>query len=583
MYILIFLLFVIYVDGMRYHDRCDAFFYPEGCDSKEIVFKRQTFSDDDRKEISIYVHGRSTESILIHCLLVFTDTINTYHNTLLFNPRKLVKYEKLLHFSDFPFNNEFIIIAKGSEILVQYDIASHPSPYFDGKIQYDAVLSLDYYSSMWHEYNTFVIERGTLILRMTEPVLVDSVEDFKGCYKLGCNRSVSRKYCQLNDTGYENVLHIDGRPFNYTISIRPQETHNLLPPELYNHWRYHDKKHLTIFSNHRSTPLIHLNDQFDYGVNEQSDEIILGIDVFHYLQKIEYNLEEGYYKMWYTHVYDNNSLFCTHKLIITIFIGTILSLMFYWITSKNYDILYNIVDGEMLFEYPFSQIGREILSIIIAVLLWFLSNIFSESVDRYTFYYTHSDHKRRKLLFLLFSIYNVLFMIIYLIKDYDLSSKTWRYYYRYIKRRKIIRETSQIQSKSVIMRNFYILNIMVSNLLLILNYLSEEKTFYTFLLVAISLLVIYYSFKTLLIHLIYLLSYESRNVPSTFLFCANATIFLLFLIYSIPTTYLSFLREINSMYTDVIIWTCVIGILCLVMTFSLYTVFIPLIKNKLVL
>lgn len=567
--------------------QCDPFFYPEGCDQKSVSFKRQVFKANDRRETSIYARGHSSESIILHCLLIFSDEAYHFHNTLLFNPLRVGKYDKILHRSDFPFNNEFMLITKGVEFLVQYDIAPHYSPYFSGTIDYDAVLSLDYFSSMWNEYNTFTIERSKLTLLMLEPSQwnSDNREDFQGFYKLWCNRNISLKYCHVvlkNDT-----LRINNHVYlNYNITIKPQQKFNLLPPDLFVYWQFHAEKELRIYddADDDATMLLHLNGQFEYGLNEETNEIILGVDVMHYFQKIEYGVEAGYYKLFYAQVYHDNEMYATGKLIIAIFIGTILSTMFYWITSPNYDILFNLLRGEMTFEYPVRQVFSELLSIGIAIILWILTLVFAESYNNNTVvYYTNSYHKQRLLLYLSVSFYNVLLLSLYFIAQRRLLTGAWRYYYNYARQMKAgKKQTVVVESRSVIGRNIAIICIMLCNLALILNYLSQEKVIYSFILIVLSLAFVYYYTKLLMISILYLIQFSvgSDQVRFIFITLANTAVYLFFLGFSLETIYLAFLREVNSMYSESLLWDFVIIAICVVSLLAVCAVLLPMFKYR---
>lgn len=578
-----FLLLLLPLLFLELSAQCDTFFYPEGCDQKSASFKRQVFKDNERREMSIYARAHSSESIMLHCLLIFSDDAYHFHNTLLFNPLRLEKYDKILHHSDFPFNNEFMLMTRGSEFLVQYDVAPRYSPYFSGTVDYDAVLSLDYFSSMWHEYNTFTIERSKLTLLMLEPSEWHSPqrEDFHGFYKLWCDRNVSLKYCHVALDTNQTLRINDHVYLNYNLTIRPNQKFNLLPPDLFVYWQFHAEKELNIYVGDEL--LLYLNGQFEYGLNEETNEIVLGVDVMHYFQKIEYGVEAGYYKLYYAQVYHDNDDYATGKLIIVIFIGTILSTMFYWITSTNYDILYNLLRGEMMFEYPVRLVLSELLSILIAVILWILTLIFADSYNGTVVYYTNSYHKQRLLLYMAVSFYNVLLLSLCFVAQRRLFSGTLRYYYSYAKQMKAGKKaTVAVESRSVIVRNIAIISIMVCNLAFILNYLSQEKVIYAFILIILSLALVYYYTKLLLISILYLIQFSvgSDQVRFIFLTLANAAVYLFFLGFSLETIYLAFLREVNSMYSESLLWDFVIIAICIVSLLAVCAVLLPMFKFR---
>lgn len=588
---------------------CSPFFYPEGCFSNEIGFKRVVFHENLRKETSIYLRGYSPESILLHTLLVFSDDIAHYHNTLLINPLHFSKYLPLVHTSDFAFNNEFVLITKGREILLQYDIAPLSTGFFDGSsgTSYDAVLRLDYYSSLWNEYNTWSIERSHLTLKRVEPEQWKkkdvSQEDFNGYYHLWCNRSKSLKKCYVE---LPRKLRINGRHAHdpsslpYGLLLDPNLQYNLLPHDLFLRWKYEGERDF-LLEDDRGEEIFFLNSQFEYGINSESQEIVLGVDFLHHFQRIEYNLEAGYYRFFFSHIYHSHENFEWGRLLITLFISTMLfGVLFYWMTSPNYHILKPVLEKDTYFLFPFRIVWCEILSLGIALVLWILTLIFTESMGSETFHYSHSDHKRRTILFILFSLYNALLLVIFLCWNWPLTKAAWRYYYAYIifhtqaQRtdrdypdlvRMIEMEERKIHPRYVITRNIFLHNIAATNLLLILNYLSEDMLIYFILLVGVSLTIVYYNTKLLSVSILYLArnSQEWRDLwvkHSGFfgLFLLNFIVYVIFIGFSLPTTYYSLLRELNSMYSDVIIWVFTIQLLVFVLSLAISVVFYLVLK-----
>ena len=573
--------------------QCDGVFYPEGCFSDEIVFKRLHFRKNLRKETSIYLRGHSPESILIHALVVFSDDVAHFHNSLVFNPRSLEKYDKILHYSDFQFNNEVVVITKGREMQLQFSVAPWISPYFNGSIHYDAVLLLDYYSALWNEYNSWIVERSRLILKKIEPPWKlpeeeSSREDFTGLYYLECDRTRSLKKC-----------HVKLPPdFSYGLILDPGRSDNLLPQELMVRWMFHEEKEFFL-RDEDGHEFFHINNQFQYSLNTESDDIVLGVDFIHWFQKVEYNIEAGYYKLFYSHVYHTHDKFELQAWIISIFIGTIIyGVIHFWITSPNYNILQALLEKKPYFLFPLRLVSCEILSILIAIVLWIMTLVFSEDLDNTTFHYSHSDHKRRRVLFLVFSIYHVILNIIFLLWNWSLTKATFTYYYASLlyyrmseedKKqdpdytdlvRLVNTEEAKIHPRYVITRNILINTIAATNLLLILNYLSEHMRLYFIIMTLVSLIMVYYYTKMLIIGFLFMFI-ASPTVKDLWrkyhnfviLFWINFIVYALFVAFSMPTTYYSLLNELNSMYSDIILWVFTTFLLLALLTLPLYVVF----------
>lgn len=573
-------LLLLFVNASLYQNQCDPFFSPEACDRKSIAFKRQVFYNGDHREMSVYMRAHSSESIIIHCLLIFSDDIYYFHNTLRFSPTKVSKYEKILRRSDFPFNNELLVITKGFETLLQYDVALLPS-YVEN--DYDAILSLDYFASLWNEYNTFIIERSRLTLRMIEPDQWNNndKEDFMGFYKVWCDRAISLKYCHVNLSS--NQMSINDELYNnYSLVINTQSNVNLLPPDLFVYWQFGAHKNLKISVGDEM--IIELNTQFNYGINEQSSDIVLGVDIFHYFQKVEYGIEAGYYKLFYTTVYNDNDAYALHKLLITIFIGTILSTLFYWIMSPNYDIWYNLLKGDTTFQYPVRQVSFEILNIVVAFVLWIMTVVFTPTLTSSAFDYYNSYHKQRMLLYIALSVFNTILLTLYLISQRVLTLSTIQYCYTYATTWKECDKTTRtVTAPSVIVRNIAILVIMACNLSFILNYLSEEKLIYAFPLVILALAIIFYYTKYIMISLIYIIIYNKASSQARFIFLtlANIMAFSFFLVFSMQTIFMAFFNEVNSMYSESLLWDFIITLTCVDILMGICSVMIPLFRDRL--
>jgi hypothetical protein len=588
---------------------CDTFFYPEGCQGDQISFKRQSFAANTRKEMSIYARGHSTESVILHILLVFTDNVHHFHNTLLFNPLRIENYRKILHESEFPFNNEIVVITKGKETTLQYDVAPLYMNEFLGPIGYDAILSLDRYASLWSEYNSYVVERAALTLKKTDESMwyEGNVEDFTGLYLLRCNDSLSYKHCHvaIRDSYKEggNLL-VNGMAYKSCgLVINTSSTINLLPYDLYMWWVQDTQKDLFIGGD-EAHHLLHLNPQFSFGINHDSTNIVVGIDLLFLFQRVEFCGEGGYYKAWYTHIYHNHNDHVFNTLIMFFFEVCLLCIFFYWATSPNYEILSHALNGGKRFEFPYRMIWWEFSMWLIAAVVWIITFVMTDGISSATFIYDNSDCEKRKLLFVLFSAYHVALSLIFFGVQHKLTRYTIRYYYSYwlyltyakptdrnyaelVKR--VNTPTYSVEEKYVIMRNIVLQNLVASNLLLVLNYMAEEKPIYLNLVAIVSITLSYYYVKLIQTGMVYVFKSSGtsdtwsalwKKESGTILFLLGSiVVFTLYFIFSLKLVYYSLYDEKNSTYCSIILWVFVIAPLSLVVVFAVSVVFLQLLHH----
>jgi hypothetical protein len=582
---------------------CRPLFYPEACGTDTVTFERHSYTDNSRKEMSCFVRGQSAEAILIHILFVFADRVHHFHNALLMNPASVEKYEKIMRESQFPFNNELMLITKGQRIIVQYEVASQPWQlhYFSGDIgqRYDAVLSLDYYASLWSEYNSLVLGRSFISLRMiAQPFGNDTAadnEDYSGFYKLWCDRNVSLKRCHvlLPSDFVAGAMPVNGQTYNVTgIVIDTRRTDNLLPYDLYVQWRYNNQKNLLIGHN-QSTALLQLNHQFEFDVNRESADIVLGLDFLTIFQKAEYNLEAGYYKVWYyDYLYTRHEWHLAHDLIISLFVSTLLTIFFYWVISVNYNVQENVLRGEQRLGFLYSVVLNEVLTYAVGVTLVAMALSFVDGINAATLHFASADHKSRALLFSAILLYHVVLGLYYLgWRNKTLSRHASLYYYRYVwyktrakdprGRTYSLTETpsDDIRLQDVIMRNLTLNNTLAMALLLIFNYMSQDKPFLLGICVVISPVVSYYWLKMLLVavHAVTRLPYERSFV---FLTVISMALFIVYFVLAFPLVFLSFFREFNSMYSDVYLWVFTMNIYCVIVELAVGIVFIITIRQR---
>lgn len=560
--------------------------------------------------MSIYARGHSTESVLLHILVVFTDDIHHFHNTLLFNPLRIEKYKKILHESDFAFNNEIMVMTKGRETIFQYDVAPLNHEAFMGVVgNYDALISLDRYASLWSEYNAYVVERSLLTLRMSEPDEWEKEDKkhYRGLYHLKCNDTISYKRCHVSigerNRDLAGDLVVNGEGYHSLgLVINTGSSQNLLPYNLYLYWSKLKRKDLFIGGN-AERHLLHLNTQFEYGINHESTDIVLGIDFLMFFQRVEFCGEAGHYKAWYSHIYDDNDGHEFQNFVMFFFEVVLLSVFFYWSTSPNYRILRYFLKGAYYFDFPFRMLWWEFCMIIIGLILWLLVFLFTDGVNPSG---SLSNTEKRNLLFVLFSGFHMGLSLIYLIIQHPLVRDAYRYYYSYWLYltvslpsdrnydsiiRRINSPTRSVEVAYVIVRNVILQNLIASNLLLVLNYLGEEKTAYLWLMVFVSIVLTYYYVKFIATGVIYI-HYVNRSgsswrslwrKSSSMIMVVGlcSAVFIAYLISSLFLVFYPLYQEINSAYCSIVLWALIMIPLCAVFVFAFSVVFLPVVARYL--
>jgi hypothetical protein len=596
---------------------CDSLFNNEACATNEISFKRVRYIDDSQRSVAIFLYVQSGDMTFMNTKLVFTDENPHFHNTLMINPQSFHKYEKIARTSDFTFNNEIILGARGRRLLLQYDIASpyNSSVYFSGSSNgqfYDAVILLDPYTSMWHEYNTLILEPLQVILRYENESLAVDNEDYAGRYQIQCNRSVSRKYCQINHGGGGggDGLWINGVYYErYRVLIDPNQAINRLPSQLYMKWLYDDDhKRLSISVDNQST-LLMLNEQFIYELSDntegEEDMIIIGVDLMHYFQKVHYNLASQQYTLYYTHIYSRYTDHLLHIFLITYFVTTIMFHLFDWYTYSNYSVFEYILVYrdrlERLKQFPFdiNQIYDELSSVTISLIHIIMTMIFTDPVSSVHFSYTHTTFQRRKILLYCYAFFNLLTAVTVLIMTREYTHRFLRYAYNwlvftlgldprdqeydYIKKM-ASQDTFKMNTKYVLVRNLTLHNLISLNMLFIFNYMAEENAVYGLLFILFNLAFIFWQVYYIHIDLLFLyrllggggsnLWRSTLRRHSFFLLyiLVNSIALVLYIGISLQISFINLLHRYNSIYPQSIIILSSLLLIVIIITIAFQAV-----------
>jgi hypothetical protein len=401
----------------------------------------------------MYTH--SPELALMHATIRFYTNVSKYHNSILLDQRSLYKYNTITHDSPIEYGNNMIMIMKSIRKIFSYTIVSdinnnhyttadQSRPYYtdlqnrmnglfggnnimamsgSGIGNADAVFLLDKYSSIWDAYNTVIFNRNSLILRYHDPVkdgdidddgdndgIFDGVEDFSQLIHLNCMENVLLTPCVVTLT--PNVTSINVNSIDYShikLVVDFNSAFNYLPVDIYEKWINHDNHNLKIQLT--DTTFLPLSNKFQFIMHEEP-VILIGIDLIHYFPKVAYSQGvDNKIRIWY--YYSIEESYETHQSISILFTFTnavsIIGL-FIWGTSYNFYVLSYIVNfreySKRIFYFAQKQVFVELAVIFIALIQCILVLVFSWNSNYLNLLsYSSAYADRRKIIFLLYSVY----------------------------------------------------------------------------------------------------------------------------------------------------------------------------------
>jgi len=580
---------------------------PHSCGKEDrVVFKRALYEVDAKRQLSVHLNVESSEALQLHVVLAFGWPGKAYHNALFFHPRHHLKYKALTGDSNFPPQRDLDVISKDQLLRLQFEVGlvGTEEKFVGGhKLEYDALISLDYHSSLWNEWNTARFEEARVTLLMDTREGKREKGEFVAVYHIHCekHRHPHRKgHCGIGLGDHRiNGREIKGEAGRLVINL--DSPHNLLPPELFARWKFHGEKNLRVTDPDGKTILL-LNSQFRYLLNEHGDDIVVGIDLVHHFQKVEYSPHRGHVTLWHSWMFQEKETFDRHKNIIYYFISLILTCLTYWYTSTNYDIFTRLLpivakrdNEELRFEFPYCLIIVELVSLLLAISIWFIVFLSGGEPGNPFAMEEWPVVLQRRLAIFLISFYHVLLSLALFIKTHSLTLHAFRYYYSwvcfklyarkgtegYAKLKTVARsETESVPVKLVLLRNLTCHTVSNTSLLLILNFLSEEKALYNIPFILFSLGLLYFYVKTLFTTLLYVSSVGGgkRERLLTIVCSLSGLLFLIYTLWTIEIHYTLFILRLNSLFTERVVNHVVNTMLCFTIVGALLSIFVPLVE-----
>ncbi len=443
--------------------------------NNEITFHKIRINGNSENRLSVRMYVHSPELLLLHTLIRFYTNLSTYHNSLLIDHSNINKYWKITHDSPVKYGNTMNVITKSQKKILAYNVVSDirsniytsidtGKPYYadltsgvlsslisggasmlginNGAIGYDGVLLLDKYSSIWDTYNTVIFGRNHMTLRYHDSEsgvdhdndgdsdgIFDGVEDFSQLVHLNCRENVLMTPCNIILSTPSPIINNIAYP-GVQIIIDFNSAFNYLPIEIYAQWM--GTQNLVIqLTNSTKLPL---SNKFQFMMHEESI-IILGIDVIHYFPKVAYSQgHDNRIRIWY--YYSIEESFDTHQTVSAIFTfinALIVICVFIGGTTYNYYILEYLVNFEEISKkthfFAQKQVFIELLSIIIAIILWIVTLVFSWNSNYFNLIsYSSAYGDRRKVIFLLYSMYQTCVCLVIICTERQVFKKALEIY-----------------------------------------------------------------------------------------------------------------------------------------------------------
>lgn len=582
---------------------------------RETALKRQVLYNrpDGQRLISVSMSGATTEAAQMLVLLVFSGARQgaqrQYHNALLMNPRHVSRYTRVTGRQQ-----QLTVLSKGESIDMKYQVAL-PNESFTATTssEYDALLSLDYDSSIWNEYDTALFEQSLLTLKMS-PEIGDGdsngasikakrqfgddedqgLRDYLGTYRLNCEGGTYRG-------GHDEcVVSLDGLWIN---GAAPETTGrllvvdldspvNLLPLDLFLRWQFHGEREFFLTAPALGGELyLMLNRQFQYQLNEESDDIVLGLDLVHYFQRVSYSAHRGRLVLWYSRIYASNPNFQLSKSLIYWFISLILTCLASWLASPNYDVLDAVLARHHTFGFPFQMVIVELTSLALAPLLWTLVLASGDAWTNAYGLFRHSTVLQREQLIFFMALYHWILSLALVARGGELVKLSFRHYWHYFgsfvrkpgryDKALAERETEIISVKAVLLRNLAGHALMETSFLMITNYLSEEKLIYNVPYIVASLALVFFYLKTLGTIVVYVA--QQGGVRREPLFCLisalSAVAFFIFVGLGIHLNYVGIFLLLNAVYSTNVVKAATWMLLSFVAVAGVYSVYLPLTRH----
>lgn len=572
-----------------------------------LVFNRVDIVNDIHKHVYIKIYGHSRETVLMYTMILFRSprrqlvgsqankSHDHYHNALLIGSHTYRQYYKITKDSQFEYNNEIPLIARGVDFMIPFSVVeardawnriaktsyttSSSGTTLDSIDVYDtmemdasssaasvyhAILSVDRFSSIWDHYNVMTLTPYYVTMRYESDGLVhDKIDEYGGLIQLQCRYDHDNR-CVI-DTDQLVMGHLVYNNTVYRLIIDLHSSANYLPTHL-----YFPHQELPLSQQGITVGPLILNSQFTYIHNAYDNDIIIGVDLLHIFPKVEISIESGEISLWYfetTHVdhdrHESVAITLTFLLLIALycyfdFISNEPGFLFQLLVRRsNYTAKW--------FFFAVRQVFTEITIISVSTLIMLLTLIFAE--------YNTTYRCQRTILFALLTFYHIVILFMVLIVTPHVTKKAFESLkkrndgkevtvndgdYVLVKEAYLESDTRKLSKEwtiNVIARNTCLIVLIMTSILMKINFSTEESYLYLLMLFFVSLIFLYFMVHYVVLGWLYWITFDRPRPPLSFVLfiCGELGALLLFIGWSIPAIYLDYLRAINSVYTEAFI------------------------------
>jgi hypothetical protein len=615
-----------------------------------VLYKKIYYGDNDIKRLMSFIYvgeNRRELEVIVSFTTPHNYNVNTTEN--IWNKPHVPLYlysgyshvfKSIIKDSSVNFDRRLTLITKGKHFISQVALTHFKEEisniWHSVSSSIGSMLFLDRYSNIWSRFSFVTIDEKTITLSNSDSSIIDIKDGSSSKYTITNVKCIEKIKCK---TDHIKILTIDSvdishttttttsdenkdyrmkindvktaKSHNYTLVLDLDQDKNFLPTHLY-FLLYSEDKWRTSSKKLNSNTVIRISIPYEgieedeniieisgidtnYELNTQTNEIILGSELFTKYQKIHYNRIKDEFMLLKLKSLPSETV----KIILSFLIIIMAFLLVRWLTDPHFKFFdyfilrrgINTTTGRRKIDKYIKEkeILFEIFAIFIAIAIGIISlfSMHEESITRI----------RNVLLSIL--LYHIIISIYVMIKRRKLLTSALYYllnngkgngYTSSPSRRKTKYNNENLREKETI--GFYLCRhlthviIILISISLGLNFSSNLKL-YSLLLVLTSLMILYYSIYNIITMTILILFYNDkykrerrkrRNIN-----IKNMRLWILFLIIEIIIVFILaifvtidviivFFDSSNSVYPKVLIDLAAIMTIIIVITLPSYTI-----------
>lgn len=608
-------------------DRCNSVTNREACERNSLSFRRGGSIIEGSKHLTISAYSATSDAMQLSIVLLFHLTnhitvqlhntsvehvrgASRYHNALFMDVRHHSVFYRMTHDTSYRHNREITLLTRAKRFVMPYNYLL-----FDGLYKslahgaqewgvassmhaHPLILSLDRASSIWQQFNRVAIDRTSVVFSYEATGhLSTQAYDYEGVTRLRC-RQRHHSECFVQ-SGFEvNDIHYP----RMRLYIDLNSHHSYLPTSLYFPWLEATglKRHVLInVSIEQQRGLLHLNSLFRYELNTHSEDIVLGLDLVRLFSRVEYSYAADEFHLWHHPRHTHTESYTAITIFFDILVPVVLFMMGMWLISRNHQlyhflILYSDVTLRHFF-FSFKIVFVEMLAVVLAVTVVILSFVFANADAYHAFHNRNSAHYQRNILFTIIVLGNSLMLVVAFVGNLQPLKMAWRYYTRRADKRQNTLDTNshdyavlrgeylsgeekklvRLPTSQVLVRNLALGVLLLSLLLMLLNFQTEEQRMFRFYVLFVALILMFYWTYYLYMMVLFAapgVNFWTTNPLFTLFYIAELALYLLYMGWSVECIYADYFRGVNGLYAEPVLYGFVFILLALLAVVSIYII-----------